>query len=98
MNSAILITYDKEDAINEAKGLCDAAGYQVVHTITAKFLQKRKYGMSGGVLEELEELSGKLRPDVIVFDEILKPSQNYNIASSLSYVIKIAEFIFIRYF
>jgi len=42
MYSAILITYDKEDAINEAKGLCDAAGYQVVHTITAKFLQKTK--------------------------------------------------------
>ena len=83
MNSAILITYDKEDAINEAKGLCDAAGYQIVHTITAKFLQKRKYGMSGGVLEKLEELAGKLRPDVIVFDEILKPSQNYNLASVL---------------
>ncbi len=83
MNSAILITYDKEDAINEAKGLCDAAGYQVVHTITAKFLQKRKYGMSGGILEKLEELSEKLRPDVIIFDEILKPSQNYNVASVL---------------
>ncbi len=83
MKSTILITYDKEDSINEAKGLCDAAGYQVVHTITAKFLQKRKYGMSGGVLEELEELSEKLRPDVIVFDEILKPSQNYNLASVL---------------
>ena len=83
MNSAILITYDREDAINEAKGLCDAAGYQVVHTITQKFLQKRKYGISGGVLEKLEELSDKLRPDVIVFDEILKPSQNYNLASVL---------------
>ena len=34
MNSAILITYDREDAINEAKGLCDAAGYQVVHTLS----------------------------------------------------------------
>jgi GTP-binding protein HflX len=83
MNSAILITYDKEDAINEAKGLCDAAGYQVVHIITQKFLQKRKFGISGGVLEKLEELSEKLRPDVIVFDEILKPSQNYNLASVL---------------
>ena len=29
MKSAILITYDKEDVINEAKGLCDAAGFQV---------------------------------------------------------------------
>ena len=37
----------------------------------------------GGVLEKLEELSIKLRPDVIVFDEILKPAQNYNLASVL---------------
>lgn len=83
MNSAILITYDREDTINEAKGLCDAAGYQIVHTITQKFLQKPKYGISGGVLERLEEIAGKLRPSVIVFDEILKPSQNYNLASVL---------------
>ena len=83
MNSAILITYDKEDAINEAKGLCDAAGYQIVHTITQKFLKKPKYGISGGILETLEEISEKLRPDVIVFDEILKPNQNYNLASVL---------------
>ena len=83
MNSAILITYDKADAINEAKGLCDAAGYQVVHTITQKFLKRPKYGISGGILERLEELSDRLRPDVIVFDEILKPSQNYNLASIL---------------
>ena len=83
MNSAILITYDKEDAINEAKGLCDAAGYEVIHVIKQKFLKKPKYGISGGVLERLEEISEKLRPDVIVYDEILKPSQNYNLASVL---------------
>ena len=83
MNSAILITYDQEDSINEAKGLCDAAGYEVVHVIRQNFLQKPKYGISGGVLEQLEEISEKLRPDVIVFDEILKPSQNYNLATVL---------------
>lgn len=83
MNSAILITYDKEDAISEAKGLCDAAGYEVIHIIKQKFLKKPKYGISGGVLERLEEISEKLRPDVIVYDEILKPSQNYNLASVL---------------
>jgi GTP-binding protein HflX len=83
MNSAILITYDQEDSINEAKGLCDAAGYEVVHIIRQNFLQKPKYGISGGVLEQLEEISEKLRPDVIVFDEILKPSQNYNLATVL---------------
>ena len=83
MNSAILITYDQEDAINEAKGLCDAAGYQVVHIITHDYLQKPKYGISGGVLEQLQEIADKLRPDIIVFDEILKPSQNYNLATEL---------------
>jgi GTP-binding protein HflX len=83
MNSAILITYDQEDAINEAKGLCDAAGYEVVHIIKQNFLQKPKYGISGGVLEQLEEIANKLRPNVIIYDEILKPSQNYNLATVL---------------
>lgn len=83
MNSAILITYDKEDVINEAMGLCDAAGYQVIHTVTPNFLKKPKYGISGGILEKLEEVTEKLRPDVIIFDEILSPTQNYNLASVL---------------
>ena len=55
MNSAILITYDKEDSINEAKGLCDAAGYQCSSYNQTKFSKKPKYGISGGVLERLEE-------------------------------------------
>lgn len=83
MNSAILITYDKEDAISEAKGLCDAAGYEIVHIIKQKFLKKPKFGISEGILEKLKEDSEKFRPDVIVYDEILKPSQNYNLASEL---------------
>jgi len=83
VKSAILITYDKEDAVTEALGLCDAAGYEIVHTIKQNFLKKPKYGISGGILERLEEIAGKLRPDVIIFDEILKPSQNYNLATVL---------------
>jgi len=83
ISSAILITYDKEYSINEAMGLCDAAGYRIVHTITQNFLKKPKYGISTGILEILEEMTEKLRPDVIIFDEILKPSQNYNLASVL---------------
>ena len=83
MNSAILITYDKEDAISEAKGLCDAAGYEIVHIIKQKFLKRPKFGISEGILEKLKEDSEKFRPDVIVYDEILKPSQNYNLASKL---------------
>ena len=83
MKSAILITYDKDDMVTEARELCNAAGYEIVHTIKQNFLKNPKYGISGGILERLEEITERLRPDVIVFDEILKPSQNYNLASKL---------------
>ena len=83
MNSAILITYDKEDSVNEAIALCDSAGYKVLHIIKQKFLNRPKYGISEEIIERLEEIAKNLRPDVIVYDEILKPSQNYNLASKL---------------
>ena len=83
MDTAILITYDKEDAINEASALCDAAGYQIRHVMTPKFLNRPKYGISEENMEQLEEIAQKIKPDVIVYDEILKPSQNYNLASKL---------------
>ena len=50
MNSAILITYDREDALNEALGICESAGYNVLHVILQKFLKKPKYGIGAGVL------------------------------------------------
>ena len=83
MRAAILITYDQEDAISEARGLCDAAGLRIVHTVRQKFLKRPKYGISGGILERLEETADRVKPDVIVYDEVLKPSQNYNLASAL---------------
>ena len=83
MDTAILITYDKEDAINEASALCDAAGYQIRHVMTPKFLNRPKYGISEENMAQLEEIAKKIKPDVIVYDEILKPSQNYNLASKL---------------
>ena len=80
---AILITYDREGIADEAAGLCDAAGYQIVHTVRQRFLKRPKYGISSGMLEKLEATVEKMRPDVIIYDEILKPSQNYNLASAL---------------
>ena len=83
MKTAILITYDEEEIINEATALCDSAGYQVVHIIKQRFLKRPKFGISEEIIEGLEEIAKKIRPDVIVYDEILKPSQNYNLASKL---------------
>ncbi len=83
MKSAILITYDEDDAVNEATALCDSAGYKVTQIIKQRFLKRPKYGISEEIIERLEESAKKLNPDVIVYDEILKPSQNYNLASKL---------------
>ena len=83
MNSAVLITYDQDDIIDEAIALCESADYKVKHIIKQDFLQKQKYGLSGGKIEELKEITSTIKPDVIVFDEVLKPSQNYNLASEL---------------
>ena len=81
--SAILIPYDRSDAVDEAVALCDAAGYRVVHTIKQKFLLRPKYGIGEEVMRRLGDDADRLDPDVIVYDEALRPSQNYNLASRL---------------
>ncbi len=83
LKTAILITYDKQDSIDEATALCDAAGYKIQEIIKQRFLDKPKYGIGEGILKKLEESTERLQPDVIVYDEVLKPSQNYNLASRL---------------
>ena len=98
MDTAILITYDKDDAITEAKGLCDAAGYMVIHTITQSFLKKPKYGISGGMLDKLKDETTRLNADVIIFDEILKPNQNYNLASVVNREILDRESLILEIF
>ena len=87
MPSAILITYEDEESFQEAMGLCEAAGYEIVHIIRQRFLKKPKYGIGGGVLEKLVGVTEALDPDVIIFDEILKTSQNYNLASKLNKLV-----------
>ena len=98
MKTAILITYDKDDSLNEAKALCDAAGYRIEHVIQQKFLKRPKYGISEEIIDRLEEISKKIKPDVIVYDEILKPSQNYNLASKLHRNILDREMLILEIF
>ncbi len=83
MKTAILITSNRDDAIREAGDLCRSAGYRVVHTMEQRFLNRPKYGIGDQVLDRLEKIADASDPDVIVYDEILKPSQNYNLASRL---------------
>ncbi|WKT58637.1 hypothetical protein QVH35_04510 [Candidatus Nitrosotenuis chungbukensis] len=53
--TAILITYDNENSIREALGLCEAAGYKVEKTIKQKFLNRNKFGIGEGKVAEIKE-------------------------------------------
>jgi GTP-binding protein HflX len=98
MLSAILVTYDNEDSIREAYGLCEAAGYKVDKLVRQKFLNKSRYGIGEGKMLEIKEISDRIRPDVLVYDEILKPSQNYNLASKLKINILDRESLILEIF
>jgi GTPase len=78
---AILITYPIDQAIKEAISLADAAGYEIIETVTQRQITRSKFGIGRGKAEEVKELVEEFRPDVVIFDEVIKPTQMYNLAS-----------------
>lgn len=79
--SAILVTYPQTESIEEARALADAAGYKVWKIVTQKNITRSRFGIGHGKAVEVQEMVRISNPDVIIFDEVLKPSQQYNIAS-----------------
>ncbi|MGI0037784.1 MAG: GTPase HflX, partial [Nitrososphaera sp.] len=79
--SAILITYPSEQASKEAISLADGAGYSIVRIVTQRQITRSRFGIGKGKADEVKQLVEKLRTDVIIFDEVLKPRQMYNLAS-----------------
>ena len=98
MKSCILITYYDDDAVSEAEGLCEAAGCKILHLMKQEFLNSPKFGLSGGKIDDLKNLVTKMRPDVIVFDEVMKPSQNYNLAAELKIQVLDRESLILEIF
>lgn len=78
--TAILITYPNNFAINEAKSLAESAGYIIMEIISQKNITKSRYGIGKGKAEFVKERVLELKPNTIIFDEVLKPSQQYNLA------------------
>jgi len=98
LKSCILITYYDDDAISEAEGLCEAAGCKILHLMKQEFLTSPKFGLSGGKIDDLKNLVTKMHPDVIVFDEVMKPSQNYNLAAELKIQVLDRESLILEIF
>ncbi|MFQ5970193.1 MAG: GTPase HflX [Nitrososphaerales archaeon] len=82
-NNAILITYPQPDSIKEALALADAAGYNVIKVVTQKYLSKSRYGIGSGKAEEVKNDVEELKANVIIFDEVLRSTQVYNLARLL---------------
>ena len=78
--------------------MCDSAGYKILKTERQRSLDKPKYGISEEAVLRLEEDVRLLTPDVIVFDGILKPGQNYNLASKLHIEILDRETLILEIF
>ena len=79
-NSTLLITYPIKHIATEAESLAESAGYSVVRTVTQKHLTRSKFGIGSGKAEEVRELIKSLNIEFVLFDEILKPTQQYNLA------------------
>ena len=73
--------------MNEAISLAEAAGYKVTKIVTQKEITRSKYGIGKGKAEEVKQLVREIKPEVIVFDEVLKPRQMYSLASLCKVVI-----------
>lgn len=76
----ILVTYPEHNAITEAKSLADAAGYSVEKIVTQKNISNTRYGVGRGKAQEIKDLVDQMKIDVIIFDEVLKPTQQYNLS------------------
>jgi GTP-binding protein HflX len=77
---AILVTYPNQFALSEAEGLAESIGYSILEVISQKNITRSRFGVGKGKAEVIKERVAALKPDVIIFDEILKPSQQYNLA------------------
>ncbi len=80
LTRAILIHHPDAYELEEARALAKAGGYEVVGSLTQKYLSKAKYGIGAGKAEEAADLVRETRAEKIIFDSSLTTSQSYNLA------------------
>jgi GTP-binding protein HflX len=77
---ALLITYPIKHIADEARSLAESAGYSVIRTVTQSHLTRSKFGIGKGKADDVSQLIKSLDIEFVVFDEVLKPTQQYNLA------------------
>ncbi|HDI01767.1 MAG TPA: GTPase HflX [Candidatus Bathyarchaeota archaeon] len=69
--------------IDELRALAEAAGYEVVGQLEQVREPDPKYQIGPGKAEELADMVKKLKADIVIFENELKPVQAYNLAKLL---------------
>lgn len=85
MKVAIIHRVDpgQEDNLDELSELCRTAGYEVVYRVKQVRPPHPEYNIGPGKVEELEKAVRELGIEKVVFENELKPVQEYNLAKKL---------------
>ncbi|MGD1054477.1 MAG: GTPase HflX [Nitrososphaerales archaeon] len=75
----ILIHYPDRYEAEEANALAKAGGYEVVGSLTQRYLTRAKYGVGEGKAEKVAELVRETSAEKVIFDSQLTASQSYNL-------------------
>ncbi|MEM3093949.1 MAG: GTPase HflX, partial [Candidatus Caldarchaeum sp.] len=70
--------------IDELKELCRSVGYEPVYSLVQRRPPHPKYQIGPGKVEELRRAVERLEVEKVVFENELKPVQEYNLAKALS--------------
>lgn len=79
--AAIIVTYPIRYVAEEAKSLAESAGYSIREVVTQRHLTRSTYGIGKGKAQEVSEIVRTHGAKYVIFDEVLKPTQQYNLAS-----------------
>jgi len=73
----------EDDNLAELRELCKTAGYEVVYQLRQERPPHPRYNIGPGKLEELKKVVRELGIEKVIFENDLKPVQEYNLAKVL---------------
>ena len=73
----------EQDNLAELRDLCRTAGYEVVYQLKQERLPHPKFNIGPGKVEELRKAVENLEIEKVIFENELKPVQEYNLAKAL---------------
>lgn len=77
------VQWGEEDNLAELRELCKTAGYEVIYQLKQERPPHPKYNIGPGKAEELKKVVRELGIEKVIFENDLKPVQEYNLAKTL---------------